>query len=50
MKPKLAHIDVTSKSGTQLSSESSEQSEGAKIQRRAVTREKSTVIQPCYYF
>ena len=44
MKPKLTHVDVNSKSGTQLSSESSEHSEGTKIQRPAVTREKSNKL------
>ena len=40
MKPKLALVDVNSKTGTQISSVSSDQSESNKIQRPAATREK----------
>ena len=47
MKPKLAHVDVTSGSAPQISSESSEHSDGNKPQA-AESREKCNEL--CFHF
>ena len=45
MKPKLAHVDISSKSGTQMSSESSDYSEGSRVPKLPVTREKGNIVE-----